>query len=167
MLQTLSNISDAERRIDIQLQKYTTELNQGIATINEMGQWYKSVDDNKLSIHILNLYELSSNYIQEVQDLYGKILRHIYELLSPVQVTAIIADAQEKLAPILKIKTVVVHKEKEILIQPQFPITEITTSDPVKVTSIPINITNSSYLVIEQPHSILEVDYNTSSVDSK
>ncbi|KAL3269042.1 hypothetical protein HHI36_008125 [Cryptolaemus montrouzieri] len=104
-----------------------------------MGRWFKSIDGNKISIHILNMYKIASHYMEEVSVLYGRILDlhfgqwHIYELLSAAEVAAIIEEAQLKLPSSLRIlqtpilKTTIQHIPNEILIRVHFAVSEITS----------------------------------------
>ncbi|KAL3280936.1 hypothetical protein HHI36_004163 [Cryptolaemus montrouzieri] len=119
------------------------------------------------------MYEVDSNYIEEVSILYGRILdihfgrRHIFELLSAAKVTAIIEEAQLKLPSSLRIlqtpimKTPVQHISNEILMKVHFSVSEFTSFDLIKVTPIPLKITKTSYWISKEPRTVLAVDYNT------
>lgn len=43
-----------KKRINNQLERFRVRLSQGLAAVDEMQRWYKSVDINKLNIHLLS-----------------------------------------------------------------------------------------------------------------
>ena len=78
MLQALATFNDTETRIDNNLMRFRQKLNEGLEAINEMHRWYNTIDENKISIHILSMYQVVSNYIDEIMDYHTKILDMSY-----------------------------------------------------------------------------------------
>lgn len=173
MLSTLSTFNETEERINKQLLHFNKKLNDGIQAINEMQKWYKVVDDNKLSIHILSSYQIASNCISEIVAYYNKLLNiqhhhgSMYDFLSPAQVGTMVTSASNKLptninilpTPILRTK--VEHHLKNILVYGYFLMTEMAEFVLIKATPIPLRIENDSYWVLDLTKEIIAINYNT------
>lgn len=173
MLSALSEFNDTEVRIENKLNNFNKKLNQGIEAINQMHSWYRVADTNKLNIQVMSAYQLATNYNEELQQLYSKLLDvhfnrgHLYEFISPARVEEIISTASGKLPSTISIlsspviQMMVEHSQDYIHIFGYFVIAELTEFTTIKVTPVPLKIENGTYWTLDVPSELLAVDYNS------
>lgn len=173
MLHALTSFNDTEIRINNHLKRFQDKLNQGIEIIKDMQYWYTRTDENKLNIQLLSTYQIVSNYIDDVLDYHQRLLEAHYhrgeflELISPTHVEETIAVASRNLPHNIKIisypvlHTKVQHSKEFIHVFGFFIITEVNDFLLLKITPIPLKITQEAYWILDISSGFLAVDYNT------
>ncbi|CAH0555145.1 unnamed protein product [Brassicogethes aeneus] len=172
MLSALTSFNETEARIQNKLELFRRKLNQALSAMNDMKGWFKTIDTNKLNIHILTSYEVANGFITEVLDHYSKLLAvrfrrgNLHELISPIRVNRILNDVRRKLPPTLNILTEPVLKttmrttNESFQVFSHFLLVGTTNFTLMKVTPIPVKISNTSYWEPDVTVPFLNVDYN-------
>ncbi|CAH1101873.1 unnamed protein product [Psylliodes chrysocephalus] len=172
MISTLSKINDTEVRIQNQLERFRSKLNQGLDAIHDMQSWYNKVDVNTLNIHTLSAYQIGSNFLSKLTHHYSRILDiqfnrgTLYDLMSPAHVREIIASANQKLPANLRILSsptiniALENTDKEIQILSSFVILDISNYELIRVTPTPFHLANGSYYLLDISRNLIAIDYN-------
>ncbi|XP_031342802.1 uncharacterized protein LOC116170471 [Photinus pyralis] len=153
MLSTISKFKETENRIEKQLERFNTKLNEAIKAINQMQKWYKTIDENRLNIHILSTYQTSSESSNRSTQSLQQNKKHP---LQPRELSrTYIRNPHQKYYYIGR---------AEITKHPQDFTTsnnqKITVYVIMKVTPIPIKIENSTFWTLNVNEEMLAVDYN-------
>lgn len=172
MLTALSTFNDTETRINNQLERFRTKINEGIRAANRLQRFQQDIDVNKMHIHLLTTYQLASNFISELCNYYTKFLNahfnrgNLYDLISPAHIHNIIQSTNSKLPsnlevifPVLRMK--VEDDETYIRIFGYLPIADVTEFDLMKITPTPLRVENGFYWILDIPNEFIAVDYNT------
>lgn len=173
MLSAVSAFNKTSERINKQLEHFHDKLNKGIDLINQMSRWYSTVDKNQLSIHFLVTYETGKNFMTEIIHCHSKLLEvqinqaTFYELITHHEVDKVIATSTKVLSSNIEIlptpllRTKVRVDPDHINVYGYFAITEKPDFVLLKVTPIPLRITNQSYWIVEVPTDVIAVEYNS------
>ncbi|CAH1104288.1 unnamed protein product [Psylliodes chrysocephalus] len=170
MISTLYHINETEVRIQNQLERFREKVNQGLDFINEMRQWFKTTDMNKLNINILSSYQVATNFLDELIEYHARLLHvqynegTLYNLSLPAHVLEAIEDANKKLPGHLKIspfptvKMEIEYTEQTMQVFSSFVIIDITEYDLVRVTPTPLPRANRSFCIFDIPRNLLAVN---------
>jgi len=173
MLSAISTFNSTEQRIEERLNKLTTSFNNGIRALNDMQNWYQKIDHNRLNIQLLQMFQLTHNYIEEVQGKWKHVLHlqlqrgHIYELMSPAHIQDTLERISQKLPSNLEIlqtpviNTLVNITTRNIWIDTYFIIQDVTSFALSKITPLPYKITKNRIWMPEIQHNILAISYDT------
>lgn len=173
MLHALSTFNETEIRINNHLKRFQESINQGIEAIKDMQHWYSQIDQNKLNIQLLSVYQIVANYIDDVLNYHKHLLEAHYhrgqflELISPTHVEETITVASKNLPHNIKIisypvlYTDVKHSKEFIHVFGFFIITEVNDFLLLKTTPIPLKITQEAYWILDVSSDFLAVDYNS------
>jgi len=172
MISALSTFNATEQRIDNQLRRFQTNLNKGLETIKSMNKWFSSIDTNKLNIHILSVYQVATNYVEELRNYYEIIINiqfkrgTIYDVVSPAYFHAKLKEINRKLPSNLEVlsahatKTSITQNISHFQIFGYFPIIDKSEFNLIKATPIPLKMTNNCYWTLEITNNYIAIDYN-------
>lgn len=172
MISAVAQLNNTEAKVNKKLQTFQKQLNDVIKYLSSKDNWYSKVDRNGLNIQVMQTYELASNYIKEITDQYDGLQEiysskaSVYTILTPSNVSDIIASANKKLPSNLKIiqqlliDTKIAENATHIQVYAYFPIQEVTKYTLLHVTAVPRKNADGSFQSIEVNKSYVAVDYN-------
>uniref|UniRef100_A0A2A4KAG8 DUF5641 domain-containing protein n=1 Tax=Heliothis virescens TaxID=7102 RepID=A0A2A4KAG8_HELVI len=172
MISTISQVNKTEERIRLKLEGFQNKLNQVIEYIDSNDRWYTKVDHNSINIHILRTYQLAINIMEEIKEIYNGLLEiylsnsTVYSILTPKNISELIAVANKKLPSNLKIvyqhllDTKIAQNDTHIQVYAYFPIQDISKYTLMYITAIPKKNADKTFQNIEVNKAYIGLNYN-------
>ncbi|GAB0099940.1 hypothetical protein DMENIID0001_158440 [Sergentomyia squamirostris] len=141
-------------------------------TIQEMKTWETIIDSNQLEIRMINTYMGALNYINELNEKYEEILRVLIEKGSGIGLVnnKILKDrfeeAEKKTTPgftILKNPAIAAKfkmTNESLSIYIYFNIVETSSFELLRVTPIPRQVENDTFIIQKIPHSLIGINHH-------